>query len=112
MRFFTEGMFGKFGLSDGDLLDDLVYDHLTPDEYQEFDDKRLLFDVVTARVLPHVTPDFTDRAVFVSTTHNPVRLAHDLDDDAVIAAPEMVEVDDAIIIAMIQARRIATSEPR
>lgn len=109
MRFYTEWLFSKYGLSDGDILDDLVYEHCTEAEYPDFDDHRLLHRVVTEHVAPTLHPDLARRIVFTETTHNPLRIDdHDWYEDLCLDAPEYVEVDDAVIVAMLHEQRAAT----
>lgn len=110
MMFFTEWMFDKYGMDDGDILDDLVFEHCDPTQYQEFDDHRLLFDVVTSHVAPAIHPDLAGRIVFTETTHNPLRI----DDrswweDVWLDAPEFVEVSDDVIVEMLRGRVASTA---
>lgn len=109
MRFTTEYLFDKFGNSDGDVLDDLVFDHCTPDEYQAFDDHQLLLRVVTEHVAPAIHPDLAARILFTETNHNPLRINdRNWYEDVWLDAPDHVDVDDAVIVAMLQEQRANT----
>lgn len=108
MRVITEYLFSKFGMGDGDILDDLVWEHCTPDEYQQFDDHRLLFDVVAAHVAPLIHPDLAARMVFTTTCHNPLRVDdYNWYEDLWLDAPDSIDVDDAIIVAMLEKQKAA-----
>jgi hypothetical protein len=101
MRFYTEGLLSKWGFNDGDILDDLLYDHFgTFDE----DPHELLIKVVRVHILPKLEQMVEVHEI--NTIHNPIRATsvngvkinvyegiH-----GVSLTPEYVDIDDQHIV--------------
>ncbi len=103
MLFATSGLLSKWGFSDGDLLDDLLWDH----DIRGADNQAVLATIVEQYVVPALDQEVeTER---IGTLHNPIRaVTVDGEEwgDRVyqpfiadgVLTPEYVEVPDDVIL--------------
>lgn len=116
VTFFTNCLLSKWGFGDGDMLDDLLWDHgygevwqqeqdTRPDSDFSFD-HRVLIRVVEEHVLPAVRQHHDITTYRILTIHNPIR-AEEVDGDPVAhpsddrpLTPDHVEVPVDAILAI------------
>jgi hypothetical protein len=107
--FYTSGLLSKWGLSDGDLLWDLLCEHgyrYAPDAEGGLDaESATLARVIEEHVAPKLDQDV--ETYRIPTCHNPIRAGkvdgvkvQHPDDDRFTLTPEAVEVPDEVILAI------------
>lgn len=102
MRIYTIGLLSKWGLHDGDILDDLLFDNFGFVEALEFEHE-VLIKVVEKYVIPKL--DQKIEATRITTIHNPIRARTVNGEDVewfkgndIELTPTYIDVDDKKII--------------
>ena len=114
---FTVGLLSKWGFSDGDVLDGVLWDHgyglawkHEPDDHEGLDfDHRVLVRVVQEFVLPQIEQNV--EVYTVGTIHNPIRAAavDGVEVDAT-AASTLALTPDYVNVPLSEVLRIAAEE--
>lgn len=110
MVFYTEGFLSKWGLQDGDILDDLLFEEFGFIEDLDFEHD-VLIEVVENHVLPKIENKF--EYLIIGSIHNPIRFDvvdgkevdnYNSEKNSVEIRPEKVEVADYVIIDIARKR--------